>query len=129
MALKTFFLSWGLVFFSALLDSYAAYVVKTKFNELGAIEYHSFSGFVDYIMKFVRSPWLLTALVAFVTAPALWFLALSKIDLSIAYPVLVGFHLLFILVFAIGMIGERMTVYKLIGTVLVLSSLYFFYKK
>jgi len=117
--------SWGLVIISALLDSYAALIVKIKFNELGPLDYSSVGGFLRYIGAFIRSPLLISAVAAFVTAPALWFLALNKLDLSVGYPALVGFHLLFIMVFGLFLLGEPITAGKLIGAGLVLISFYF----
>jgi multidrug transporter EmrE-like cation transporter len=128
-AMKTFLLTWGLIVLSALFDSYAAFVVKTKFNELGHIDFSSLSTFWDYMMQFIRNPKLLLAIIAFVAAPGLWFMALNRMDLSIGYPILVGFHLLFVLLFGTFALNEMFTWNKLIGVALVLSSLYFFYKK
>lgn len=122
------FLTWGFIFFAALFDSYASLVVKLKFNELGHIDYSSFRSVFAYIVKFVQSPLLVTALIAFVSAPALWFFALNRIDLSIGYPVLVGFHLIFVLVFGIVFLGEGVTLNKILGVCCVFLSLYFFYR-
>lgn len=119
----------GLIFLSALLDSYAAFVVKTQFNKMGGINYSSFSSFFNYIYEFFKSPFLLTGLVAFVCAPGIWFLALNRIDLSIGYPILVVFHLIFILFFGVFFLNEFFTLKKLIGTILIITSLYFFYSK
>lgn len=126
--MKSFILTYGLIFLSALFDSYAAFIVKTKFNEMGHLDFSSFRSFFGYIFNLLKSPLLLSAVVAFVAAPGLWFLALNRLDLSIGYPILVGFHLLFVLVFGIWFLNEAVSVNKMIGTVLVLLSLYFFYK-
>lgn len=126
--MKAFLLTYGLIFFSALFDSYAAFIVKTKFNELGHLDFSSARGFFSYIFNLLKSPLLLSAVVAFVAAPGLWFLALNRLDLSIGYPILVGFHLLFVLIFGVFLLNEGITVNKMIGTGLVVASLYFFYK-
>lgn len=127
--MKPFFLTWGLVFLAALFDSYASLIVKMKFNELGHIDFSSLRSFFQYILKFVKSPILLSAIITFAAAPALWFLALNRLDLSIGYPVLVAFHLVFILAFGILFLNEGMTINKAIGTVLLMISIYLFYKK
>ena len=127
--MKYFFSTWGLIVLSALLDSYAAYIVKTKFNQMGHIDFSSVSAFLTYMWTFIKSPILLSALVAFVSAPGLWFLALNKIDLSIGYPILVVFHLFFVLVFGVFLLDEGFTTNKAIGTLFIFVSLYFFYKK
>lgn len=126
--MKAFIITYGLIFFSALFDSYAAFIVKTKFNELGHLDMSSFKSFFTYIFTLLKSPLLLSAVVAFVAAPGLWFLALNRLDLSIGYPVLVGFHLLFVMVFGVLLLNEGMSMNKLIGTFFVVVSLYFFYK-
>jgi multidrug transporter EmrE-like cation transporter len=126
--MKEFFLSWGLVFLSALFDSYAAFIVKTQFNKLGKINFDSLNAISQYMVVFIKNPILLTAIATFVAAPAMWFVALNRLDLSIAYPVLVGFHLVFVLFFGIFFIGEGINLNKVIGCLLVLLSLYFFYK-
>ncbi|MBI4550390.1 MAG: hypothetical protein HY714_05645 [Candidatus Omnitrophica bacterium] len=124
---KDTFLSWGLIFLSALFDSYAAFIVKTKFNELGPLPYNSLSQCASYLFHFIRSPLLLTAALAFVAAPVLWFLALNRMDLSIGYPVLVGFHLVFVLIFGLFFLRESLSMYKVIGVALLGSSLFFLF--
>jgi small multidrug resistance pump len=126
--MKTFLLTYGLIFCSALFDSYAAFIVKTKFNELGHLDFTSARSFFSYIFNLLKSPLLLSAVVAFVAAPGLWFLALNRVDLSVGYPILVGFHLLFVLIFGIFLLNETISVNKMIGAGLILLSLYFFYK-
>ena len=123
--MKNFGLGWGLIIFSALFDSYAAFIVKMKFNELGHFDFSSGEKFLNYVSVFMKSPILVTAVLAFVTAPFLWFLALNRIDLSVGYPVLVGFHLVFIMLFGIFLLGEALTVSKMIGVLLVMVSFYF----
>ncbi|MES2681005.1 MAG: EamA family transporter [Bacteroidota bacterium] len=126
--MKAFLLTYGLIFCSALFDSYAAFIVKTKFNELGHLDFTSARSFFAYIFNLLKSPLLLSAVVAFVAAPGLWFLALNRLDLSVGYPILVGFHLLFVLIFGVFLLNEVLSVNKIIGTGLIFLSLYFFYK-
>jgi multidrug transporter EmrE-like cation transporter len=126
--MKNFLFSWGLIFLSALFDSYAAFIVKTQFNKLGKISFDNIDSVTGYMTNFLKNPILLTAIITFFAAPALWFVALNRIDLSIGYPILVSFHLIFVLIFGILFLNEVMTINKIIGCLLVLSSLYFFYK-
>ncbi len=116
---------WLLIICSALFDSYAAFIVKMKFNELGPMPLHSFSAFMEYMLKFLKNPLLATALVTFVAAPGLWFLALNRVNLSVGYPTLVAFHLLFVLIFGLCCLGEVLTVNRMIGIALIALSLYF----
>ena len=116
---------WLLIICSALFDSYAAFVVKMKFNELGPMPRGSFPEFLSYMVKFVQNPLLATALATFIIAPGLWFLALNRVNLSVGYPTLVAFHLFFVLVFGLCFLGESLTVHRMIGIALIGLSLYF----
>ena len=121
--MKVFMLGWGLVALSALFDSYASFIVKAKFNELGRLDYSSWQSVGKYLVSFAKAPILLTAVMTFLLAPILWFVALNRLDLSRAYPVLVGLHLIFILIMGVAFLGEPMTTKKAIGTLMVLASL------
>ncbi len=126
--MKVFFANYGLIILSAFLDSYAALIVKKQFNHLGEIDYSSFYGFFSYLYKFIQYPLLITAVIAFVAAPIVSFLALSRLELSVSYPVLVGFHLIFAFFFGVFFLEEKVTTYKLIGAVLIFISIYLFYQ-
>ena len=93
---------------SALLDSIAAFIVKNEFNKLGPMDHSSIGTMVSYLISFFKSPILILGIIAFVSAPGLWFLALNKIDLSIGYPVLVGFHLIFVFIFGSVVVFHRL---------------------
>lgn len=123
--MKNFALSWGLIMLSALFDSYAAFIVKMKFNELGHIDFSSAHNFFRYLMEFVKSPVLISAVITFTVSPFLWFLALNRIDLSVGYPGVVGFHLVFIMMFGIIFLHETLSLRKMIGVFLVAVSFFF----
>ncbi len=122
------FLSWGLVVAAAFFDSYAAIVVKYKFNEMGRIDLSSWSSFWQYMFQFVQSPLLMSAIITFCAAPGLWFLALNRLDFSAAYPVLVGLHLLCAMICGASILGETITAQKIAGTILIFFAMYLFHK-
>jgi len=126
--MKVFFANYSLIILSAFLDSYAALIVKKQFNHIGQIDYSSWYGFFSYLYKFIQYPLLITAVIAFVAAPVVSFLALSKLELSVSYPVLVGFHLVFAFFFGVMFLGEKITLYKTIGALLIFVSIYLFYQ-
>lgn len=121
-----FWSSWVLVVLSAVCDSYAAYVVKHKFNMQGEMDLSSFAAVRAYLWHFVQSPLLLTAIFTFVAAPALWFIALNRLDLSVAYPVLVALHLVLVMLTGALLLGEDVNGFKIAGTILLLGSLVLF---
>ena len=125
--LKTF-LPWFLIFLAALFDSYASYVVKYKFNEMGDIKLNSFHSIISYLRPLLLSPFFLSGIFLFILAPILWFFALNKIDLSVGYPVLVTFHLIFVYLLSFLLLAENFNLYKLFGSILLIISVFLFYK-
>jgi multidrug transporter EmrE-like cation transporter len=119
---------WILIILSALFDAYASYAVKYKFNELGEIKLGSLSAFFSYSRVLIQSPLFLSAVVVFILAPFLWFIALNRIQLSIGYPALVCFHLLFIYLISFFLLNEAFNIYKILGSLFLISSIFLFYK-
>jgi len=112
---------------SALLDTYAAYVFKHMFKKNSSNEYRSINGLLALLIITTRNPFILSGLFAYVLAPTAWFFALNGIDLSVGYPLLVAFHLVFVLLFAIIFLDERLTRNKLIGCVCIFLSVCFLF--
>jgi multidrug transporter EmrE-like cation transporter len=119
---------WLLVLICAIADSYAVFIIKLKLNKLGSLDTSSWNGFWNYILELLQSPLILSAILAYISAPAIWFICLSKLELSIAYPVLVVLHLLFIPLLGILFLKEPLSLNKIMGISLIFLSLYFFYK-
>lgn len=128
MTAKDFLSSWGLIILSALFDSYAAFIVKWKFNQLGPFDCRSTGAILNYLGKFIHSPLLFTAVVTFCLAPGLWFFALNRVQLSVGYPTLVGFHLIFVMIFGLLFLGEPLSQTKTVGLLFIFLSLYFLFK-
>ena len=120
-------LSWILVILSALFDSYSSFIVKYQMNLFGKMEYNSLKGVSTYLWNFFQSPLLLTALLTFILAPVLWFFSLNHLNLSNAYPILISFHLLFVLIFGIAFLEEQFSINKTIGIFLIIISVILFY--
>ncbi len=125
---KNYTMSLVLIILSALFDTYAAFVVKWKFNELGPMDFSSFANLMSYLWKLAQSPLFWTGLTTFLIAPGIWFFALNQIDLSVGYPALVGFHLIFVMIFGVFFLGEAFTMRKGVSVSLILFSLYLLFK-
>jgi multidrug transporter EmrE-like cation transporter len=72
------------------------------------------------ITKMFLLPNVLLGLLFYAVSTVFWLVALSKIELSVAYPMLsVGYILLMIISYFL--LNETITVYKVIGTLLVVA--------
>ncbi len=63
-------------------------------------------------------PWVLTGLVLYFAAAVVWLLVLSKVDVSLAYP-FVGLGFVVTMLLAWAVLGEAVTVSRVVGTLLI----------
>ncbi len=106
---------WGLLLVTALLNATAQFVAK-----------HGLIGLGDSLTwrdlpRMVVNPWLIAAIAIQALAVVLWFMVLSRVQLNVAVPILIG------VVFALVMFGsvilfprqESLTALKLAGAALI----------
>src|SRR6476620_3816900 len=70
---------------TVLLTVYGQLVVKWKVADAGALP-TGFGDKVDWLLKLVINPWIISVFAAAALAAASWFLAITHWDLSRAYP-------------------------------------------
>ncbi len=124
-----FFLStWGLIFFAAVMDVIGAFVVKEKINKLGSVDYSGIYNVLEYLINLAKFPavWFGTFLI--LTAPLPYALALSRMELSTAYPVIVTLNALLLIPVAVIFLNETLTLYKILGFIIIIVGLYFIHK-
>lgn len=128
MPIKNIFLSWGMLSLSVFFNVYGVFVIKYKINELGEMRLNSFHFLVNYFIALLKSPLVISGVILFFLSPFLFAIALSRMEISVAYPVQVGFNFILLLILAFIFLGEHLTINKIIGISLVICSIYFLYK-
>lgn len=124
-----FVMTWGMVIAYALLNAFGALILKAYVNHLGPIPFDQWDSTARYFAKLLLSPGVLVGLAAIFLSAGVWIAALSRLDLSLAYPVAVGLNFLFVLGFACLFFREPLTWNKVIGVFGILISLYFLFRK
>lgn len=126
--MNLFLSTWGLIFFAALMDVIGAFAVKLKINELGSVNYNGLYDVIEYLINLAKFPavWFGTFLI--LTAPLPYALALSRMELSTAYPVIVTLNALLLIPIAVIFLNESLTFYKIIGFMIIIIGLYFIHK-
>lgn len=110
--------SIGLVLLSVAFGAVGQLVLKAAMNHLGGLQFS-----VDTLLKMATSPLLLLGIAIFGISTLLWLLALTKADLSFAYPflsltyiaVLIGGALLF---------HERVTLSRVLGFAVIVTGVW-----
>lgn len=100
-------ISFGLILGYVVLNSSGALVIKQKINEMGEVRLSSFWFFINYFIELLKSPVVIIGLLFIFLAAFSWMTALSRLDISIAYPVAVGFNFLVVVGFGILFFENR----------------------
>ena len=106
-------LTFSLVMLGVLLNAGAQLLLKAGTNRVGEFAF-SADNVLPIGMKLATSPHIVAGLACYVVSVVVWILALSRVPVSVAYPMLsVGY-----IVNALGawlLFGESITAQKLVG--------------
>jgi multidrug transporter EmrE-like cation transporter len=104
------------VLISVCFNIFGQYSMKRGMQRFGEVTFDNH--ILLTIVKMFMLPNVLLGLFFYAISTVFWLIALSKIELSVAYPMLsIGYVLLMILSYFL--LNESITVYKVIGTLLV----------
>ena len=126
MRIQEFIFSWGFLFLAAVSDSFTLYVVKWRANIIGRFEFNSLQSSFVYISNFIQHPMVGLGLITFMVGPFFGYIAITRLNLTIAYPVSVILHVLITFFFGIVLLNEPVGFYKIIGMSLLMIGLFFF---
>jgi multidrug transporter EmrE-like cation transporter len=105
--------SFGLIMLGVLLNAFAQLLLKAGTNAVGQFEF-SAANIVPVGMKLAFEPHIMGGVACYVVSLVVWVLGLSRVEVSIAYPMLsVGYVLN--AVAAWYLFGESITAQKLVG--------------
>ena len=91
-------------------------------NDIGVVPISSWQAALSYFGELISEPMVLIGLFLFFSAPFLFAAALSRMDITTAYPVQVGLNFSFLVILAIIFLGESITLGKVVGLALICLS-------
>jgi multidrug transporter EmrE-like cation transporter len=112
----------------AIMNVSGMYLIKMKMNTLGAMDVSSLRQAAGYLVALARSPAAVVGVVLFTIAPLPSAVALSRMELSTAYPLAIAFGCLILVPLTALFFGESVSVNKIIAIIMIVMSLYFLYK-
>jgi multidrug transporter EmrE-like cation transporter len=114
--------SFALVLFGVLLNAAAQLLLKAGTNAIGHFEFSTANlAFVGW--KVATQPHIIAGLSCYVVSVAVWIMALSRVEVSIAYPMLsIGYVVN--AVAAYFLFGEAVGAQRLIGIGIIILGVY-----
>ena len=124
-----FLQTWGLIIIAAIVDVISIIIIKNRLNFLGPVKYSSIIDVIVYCINVIKTPQTFFASVLLVLSPIFYGLALSKINLSLAYPLIVAFSAILLVITSYFYLGENITFKQILGTILIISGVFIIYFK
>jgi multidrug transporter EmrE-like cation transporter len=115
-------LSFALVLFGVLLNAAAQLLLKAGTNSIGHFQF-SAANAVPIGLKVATEPHILGGLVCYAISVVVWILALSRVEVSIAYPMLsIGY--IVNAAAAYFLFGEAVSVQRMFGIGIIVVGVY-----
>ena len=115
MNLSTF----AIIFAGVLLNSAAQLMLKAGARAIGSVSMSSVGSLVEAAWSAASQPWILVGLTCYFISAALWVVALTRVDVTVAYPMLsMGYVIAAVL--AWHFFGEALTTQRLLGIAIIL---------
>lgn len=114
-------MAWLCVAGTIGLTVYGQLIVKWRIARLGHLP-PSISAKLTYLVNLLADPWVLSAFGAAFLAALCWMAALSRLEISRAYPFM-GLSFVIILLLSSPLFGEALTPAKVIGVALVIAGI------
>lgn len=113
--------AWLYVTTTVLLTVYGQLVVKWQVGRAG--EFPAAVGDkLQFLLRLAVSPWMISVFIAAFVAALAWMAAMTRLELSRAYP-FVGLSFVLVMVGSAVLFDERLTVSKVAGVVLIVLGL------
>ena len=93
-------------------------IIKWKMSEFSYNDFVSWQDRYSFAFSMLINPYIILALAFSVLAGVTWMIAMTKFELSYAYPFTI-FSLIFVTLFSIIFFEEQLNAHKIIGIVLV----------
>jgi len=113
--------AWSMVAMTIVLTSYGQLVIKWQANLFRPATEGLLSR-LPGVVQLLLQPWIISAFVAAFAASLCWMLAVSRLELSKAYPFM-ALNFLFVCIAAVPLFGESFTIAKGIGLATVVLGL------
>ncbi len=107
-------MAWIALSLGVVLNALANVLVKAGVSRIGA------TGGAEFVQAALRQPLLYLGITAFVLALGAYSFALSRLELSVAYPVMTSLGLIIVAAASIAFFGESFGLKKLAGTALII---------
>lgn len=107
---------------TVLFTVYGQLIMKWRIGHYGPLPDH----FIDklfFLLRLLADGYIISGFIAAFVASLFWMAAMTKTDLSYAYPIITGGLTLLTTIMAIILLGETLSLPKILGILLIISGI------
>lgn len=116
------FKQFPLIIFAIFLNTAAQLALKAGMGRIGYFAF-SWNNLVSISLQVATNPFILTGLICYVLSVVVWLLVLSRIEVSVAYP-LVSLGYIATAIAAYYLFDEALTPLRILGIMVILVGVY-----
>ena len=120
--------SWGMVVAYVVLNSFGAIAIKQTLQGIKVADLTSIKATMHFLSAVFMSPLALAGFIAIALSACAWIVALSRMEISVAYPVAVALNCLIVVTAGLALYGEVMNWNKLAGLGLLFCSFFLLFR-
>jgi multidrug transporter EmrE-like cation transporter len=114
--------SWVYVGVTIALTVYGQLIVKWQVGRAGDLPDGTWNKF-EFLLRLAVNPWVISVFIAAAIAALSWMAAMTRLELSRAYP-FVGLSFVLVLIFSAVFFDEPLTTWKIAGVALIVVGLF-----
>ncbi|MDM0107895.1 EamA family transporter [Variovorax sp. J22R24] len=114
------FPTFSIILSGVLLNSAAQLLLKAGARTIGSVSMTSMSSIGAAAWSAATQPWIALGLVCYFVSAGLWVVALTRVDVTVAYPML-SLGYVIAAIFAWQIFGEQLTAARLVGIFIILA--------
>ncbi len=114
-------MGYSYIFSSILLTVYGQVIIKWQMVKAGSLP-HVFSEKIVFLLLMFFNPWILSAFFSAFIASLCWMAAMTKFELSHAYP-FISLSFVFVLILSVFFFHETITLPKMLGVLLIVTGI------
>lgn len=112
----------ALIVLTDFLESTYEFFFKKGMLSVGEFDFSNFGTFGDFALRTLSNGWIWIGLIIILIETLTWFIVLSKIDLSLAFPVS-SLSYIFVILASAFMLHEHVGANRWIGTLIIIAGI------
>jgi multidrug transporter EmrE-like cation transporter len=112
-------LDHGYIFATLFFTIYSQLIIRWQVTEAGSVP-ETWQQRFELIVQLLTNPWVASGIIATFFAGISWMLAMTRFELSYAYP-WISLNFVLVLVAGVLIFGESLSMAKVAGTVLIIG--------